>query len=104
VKLKFLITASFHDYQYLYHGFHRKPACCRYFIPFTNGSPVKNKHHLHSRHLAFYLVYGTETVNKYMSSGKIGISETNQLKHGASGQDCFIFSGVAEYRSSISYG
>ncbi len=26
------------------------------------GSPVKNKQHLHSRHLASYLVYGSEAV------------------------------------------
>jgi hypothetical protein len=35
---------SYHNYQYLCHGSHRKSACYRYFDPFTIGSPVKNKH------------------------------------------------------------
>ena len=35
----------------LFHGSYRKAACCMYFDPFTIGSPIKNKHHLHSGHL-----------------------------------------------------
>ncbi len=44
---------------------------------------VKNKHHLHSRLQASYIVYRTEGV----LSGEIGISETNQLMHGAIERD-----------------
>jgi hypothetical protein len=59
------------SYQYLCQGSYQKSACCRYFDPFTIGSPVKNKHHLilHSRHLASHLVYETEGVVRNIAGG-----------------------------------
>ncbi len=45
-----------------FRGSYRRSASCRYFDPFTIGSSVKNKHHLHSRHLPSYLVYGSEGI------------------------------------------
>jgi hypothetical protein len=49
---------SYCNYQYLCLNSYRKSACCTYFDLFTIETPVRIKHHLHSRHLASYLVYG----------------------------------------------
>ncbi len=35
---------------------------CRYFDPFTIQSPDKNKQNFHYRHIASYLVYGSEGI------------------------------------------
>jgi hypothetical protein len=51
----------------------------------NNRSPVKNKRYLHSRHLASYLVYGSEAVVR----GDRDIR--NQSAHRwASGRDCLL--------------
>ncbi len=50
------------------------------------GSQVKNKHHLHSRHLASYLGYKPEGVYQYMYIRETGISETNLLIVGQVGE------------------
>ncbi len=61
-SLQFLIIPSYLNYQYLFCGSYQKSAFSRYFNPFTIGFPVKNKQQSHSKHLAFYLVYGTEGI------------------------------------------
>jgi hypothetical protein len=59
-------------------------ARCRYFDPLF-GSRIKNKQHLHSRHLASYLVYAV--LKAYFEfSREIGISETGQLIVGLVGK------------------
>jgi hypothetical protein len=59
---------------------------CRYFDPFTIGSPGKyNKQHLHSRHLASYLIYGfAGLVRKQQGDMAIRNRSTHR---GASGRD-----------------
>ncbi len=78
------IMPSYCKYQYLFCGSYRKSDCCRYFDSFTSGSPAKNKH-LYSRHLAFYLVYGSEGIIP-QHSRETGISKTNLLIVGLVGE------------------
>ncbi len=68
-----------------FRGSYRRSACCRYFDPFTIGSSVKDKHHLHLRHLASYLVYGSEGVVR-AKRGDWDI-RTQYTNRGASGRD-----------------
>jgi hypothetical protein len=58
-----------------------------FFDPkFTIGPQFKSKQHLHSRHVASYLVYDIESVMRVYCSREIGISETNHLTVGLVGE------------------
>ncbi len=85
--LQFQIMLSYRNYQYLCHGSYRKSACCRYIDPFTIWSPVKNKHFISPFKTARFLLSLQNWRRCTEHGGEIGISETNLLKRGASGQN-----------------
>ena len=58
--LWYKIMPSYSYYQYLFKFFLYKTACWQIFRFQKIRSPVKNKQHLHSRHLESYLVYVPE--------------------------------------------
>jgi hypothetical protein len=69
---------SYCNYQYMFPGTNRESAGCIYFDALIRISS-QNKYHLHSRHLASYLVYGAQKTF-------FGRDFRNQLlKHGHSG-------------------
>jgi hypothetical protein len=53
--------------------------CRKVFRSLKIGFPAKNKQHLHSRHLASYLVYDSEGVVLYEHSRETIMSKTNSL-------------------------